>query len=366
MLPVITSRDGSGPSASVKAAHVTTVDPRADERWQQLVSRVPSDVFHSPAWMRVLADTYGFDLRSHLALDAEGTPVGGLPFCRISDLVGDRLVTLPFSDYCDPIASDDETWKALTACHLTQGRVAVIRCVHNLLPLADVRWTGVKQAKWHGLDLRPDLDQLWRGFHESTHRAIRKSQRHGVIVQPARTMDELRAFYDMHLAVRKHKYQMLAQPYGFFENIWHHFVERGAGFLLTARYQDQIIAGVLFLRWKDTLYYKFNASVLSTLEHRPNDQLIWEGIQRAKQSGCTALDFGLSDCDQDGLIRYKRKFATLEKTIFFLRHSPDARPRTDERPVRELLSAMAQLFVDPTVPDRVTEQAGERLYRYFS
>lgn len=365
-MPVVTSLDSSGPSASLEGSHVTTVDPRTDERWQQLVYRVPSDVFHSPAWMRVLGDTYGFELQSHLALDAEGTPVGGLPFCRISDVVGDRVVTLPFSDYCDPIASDQETWRALTARHLAQGCVAVIRCVHNVLPLSDVRLTAVKQAKWHGLDLRPDLDELWRGFHESTHRAIRKSQRNGVIVEPARTMDELRAFYDMHLAVRKYKYQMLAQPYGFFENIWHHFIEREAGFLLTARYQDQITAGVLFLRWKDTLYYKFNASLSSNLEHRPNDQLIWEGIKRAKQSGCTALDFGLSDWDQDGLIRYKRKFATLEKTIFFLRHSPDAGQRSQENGVRELLSAITQLFVDPTVPDRVTEQAGERLYRYFS
>lgn len=365
-IPAITVPDTPRSAVVPNGVNVTTVDPRTDSRWLHLVNRLPSDVFHSPAWMRVLSETYGFDPRAHLALDEDGTPIGGLPFCPISDILGNRLVTLPFSDYCDPLADDGETWTALIARHLGQNCAAVVRCVHNPLPVADPRFTVVKQAKWHGLDLRPDLGQLWQGFHESTHRAIRKSERDGVIVQPAQSRDELRAFYDMHLAVRKYKYRLLAQPYGFFLAIWQHFVEADAGFLLLARYQDRIIAGAIFLKWKDSLYYKFNASVSETLAHRPNDQLIWEGIKRAKEIRCTAVDFGLSDWDQDGLIRYKRKFATTEKTIFFLRHSRDLPSVSQEKSAKELLAAITQLFVDRTVPDHVTERAGQCLYRYFS
>jgi CelD/BcsL family acetyltransferase involved in cellulose biosynthesis len=159
---------------------------------------------------------------------------------------------------------------------------------------------------------------------------------------------------------------MLAQPYQFFENIWRHFIEQRAGFLLLARYQDQIIAGAMFLKWKETLYYKFTASASAALEHRPNDLILWEGIKRARESGCTAFDFGLSDWDQDGLIRFKRKFGTVEKTISFLRHSPARPARGEEQSIRDLLSALTQLFVDRTVPDAVTERAGECLYRYFT
>src|SRR5947208_903015 len=78
-------------------AAVVTLDPRTDTCWQSLVERMRSDVFHSPAWMRVLGDTYGLDVRAHLVLDDRGTPVGGLPFCHIHDMVGDRIVTMPFS-----------------------------------------------------------------------------------------------------------------------------------------------------------------------------------------------------------------------------------------------------------------------------
>ena len=354
-----------GPVLTAAVTTLIAVDPRCDPHWRDLVERVRSDVFHSPAWMRVLADTYGLELRAHIALDDAGTPIGGVPYCHISDIFGDRIAVLPFSDYCDPLVNDPAVWAALMSEPMHQRCPVMIRCLHNDLPLGDPHFELVKKAKWHGLDLGPDLDSLWRGFHDSTHRAIHKSQRNGVVVEPARTPAELRQFYDMHLAVRKYKYQMLAQPYRFFENIWRHFLESGAGFLMLARHQERVIAGAMFLRWKNTLYYKFNASMPANLEHRPNDQIIWEAIRCARESGCSALDFGLSDWDQDGLIRYKRKFGSVEKTISFLRYTPVS-PRRADKQTRELLSALTRLFVDRAVPDEVTERGGDNLYRYFS
>jgi lipid II:glycine glycyltransferase (peptidoglycan interpeptide bridge formation enzyme) len=241
-----------------------------------------------------------------------------------------------------------------------------VRCLHNNLPLGDERFSLFKEAKWHGLDLRPELDALWSAMHESTHRAIRKSQRAGLVVRPAQSEDELRAFFDMHLKIRKYKYGLLAQPYTFFQNIWRRFVETEQGFLLLALCENKIVAGDFFLMFKDTLYYKFNASLPGDLSHRPNDLLIWEGIQRGKNQGLKLLDFGLSDIDQEGLIRYKRKFGTQEKTISFLRHEPNGGPTPAEKEMRALLGKLTTRFTDQLVPDLVTERAGEDLYRLFT
>src|SRR5204862_531939 len=108
------------------------------------------------------------------------------------------------------------------------------------------------------------------------------------------------------------------QPYRFFEAIWQAFVEAERGALLLAEHDDQPIGGILLLEWKSTLYYKFNASAHANLTHRPNDLLMWQAIQHGKARGLTRMDFGLSDWDQEGLIRYKRKFASEEKSISFL------------------------------------------------
>jgi len=346
--------------------NLVRVDPRTDPLWRQLLGQVPSSVFHSPEWMQVLSDTYGWKPSAHIVVDEHRRPQAGMPFCRICDILGERIVALPFSDYCDPLVNDRESWRFLIDQLDSEGHPITVRCLHNELPLGDTRFSLVKQAKWHRLDLRPEPEALWKGMSDSTHRAIRKSEREGLSVRMAQAEPELRAFFEMHLKVRKYKYGLLAQPYSFFQNIWHHFVEPGHGFLLLAIHEHKIVAGDFFLEWKDTLYYKFNASISDDLSHRPNDLLIWQGILEGKNRGLQYLDFGLSDIDQEGLIRYKRKFGSEERTISFLRHTPDGSPSPVEKEMRALLSKLTNRFTDQLVPDPVTERAGEDLYRLFT
>ncbi len=130
----------------------------------------------------------------------------------------------------------------------------------------------------------------------------------------------MRQFFDMHLSIRKYKYQLLAQPYRFFEKIWQHLIQSGHGSLVTIHHGEEVISGAIFLRWQGKCYYKFGASKREFLSLRPNDLLIWSGIEYAKASGDSYFDLGLSDWDQDGLIAFKRKFATDEKTISFLEY----------------------------------------------
>src|SRR5690606_30698311 len=115
----------------------------------------------------------------------------------------------------------------------------------------------------------------------------------------AESEDDLRAFFEMHLRVRKHKYGLLAQPYRFFRSIWDNFLVPGRGRLLLARVDGRVVGGVLYLDWGDTVYYKFNASDPGDLGVRPNDLLVWEGLRRAHESGMRWFDFGVSDWDQE-------------------------------------------------------------------
>lgn len=343
---------------------IICVDPQDDPLWQRLVDNHRSSVFHSPGWIRVLRETYGLEICAHVILDSAGEPQAGIPFCRIVDIMGARIVTLPFSDHCDPLIGERDHWNCLIDKLLVEHCPINIRCLHNSLPLADQRFALVKQAKWHGLDLQPDLDTLWRSLHDKA--SIRKAQRSGVVVQIAHGQEALRSFFEMHLKTRKSKYRLLAQPYRFFENIWHHFVEEQNGLLMVAIYQGETIGGVLLLEWKDGLYYKFNASVPSHLAHRANDLLMWEAIKYGRAKGYTYMDFGLSDWDQEGLVQYKRKFATEEKAISFLRYLDDGAPAQQEKQIRNLLPQLTDLFTDESVPDHVTERAGDALYRFFT
>jgi len=157
---------------------------------------------------------------------------------------------------------------------------------------------------------------------------------------------------------------MLAQPLAFFEALHEIFSPSDRITVLIAEHEGEPIAGILLLEWHDTLYYKFNASLKQ--HFRPNDLMAWEAMLLGHRRGLTRLDFGVSDLDQPGLVRYKSKFATEERDIDFLQYLPVAYsdPRGDQ--ASEVLGRMTQLLTDTSVPDEITRAAGGELYRFFA
>jgi CelD/BcsL family acetyltransferase involved in cellulose biosynthesis len=345
--------------------NIISIDPQHDALWQKLVNKHRSDVFHSPAWINVLNATYDFDIKALVVLDDDGEPRSGLAYGRIEDMMDPRIASLPFSDFCDPLVNDPDDWDALFTRLLAEDCRLNLRCLHNDLPLSEERLTFVNRAKWHCIDLRREVDDLWMGMDGAARRAIKKAQRQGITVRVAQDKDDLRAFFLLHLKLRKYKYNLLAQSYSFFENIWDNFIPQGHGALMVAVYEDQVIGGVFFLEWQNKFYYKFNASDQDQVTLRPNDLVVWEGMQYGREKGYDYLDFGLSDWDQEGLLQYKRKFATEEKTISFLRYTPDGAPGDKEKQIRKLLPQLTDLLAHNDVPDEVTEKAGDLLYQYF-
>jgi hypothetical protein len=77
-------------------------------------------------------------------------------------------------------------------------------------------------------------------------------------VRVGESIDDVRSFFDLHLHVGSYKYQLLAQPWPFFEHLWTHL---SAGPWTSAARRDGRTGarGVLFLEWAHD-YYKFNAS----------------------------------------------------------------------------------------------------------
>lgn len=342
---------------------IREVDPRRDEIWSTLVDEAESDVFHSPAWLRVLANTYDFEPRAVVALQ-DGRPVAGVPFCRVEGLKGVRNASLPFSDYCDPLVETSEQWEQLVEPILSEGIPYTMRPLHNDLALGDQRFRRTGEAKWHAVDLSEEADEIWSGLSSSARRAVRKAGRESVELRHAESVKDLREFFELHLRVRKYRHGLLAQPFRFFESIFDEFLSEEEGTLLLASRDGEVVAGVLYLEWKDKLYYKFNAWDSDYSAARPNDAIMWAGVEYGKKRNLALLDLGLSDSDQEGLLRYKRKYASVEGDIAFLTSgdSEDA-----GSPVSmDFVPRVVDLFTRDEVPDEITERAGEILYPLFA
>jgi lipid II:glycine glycyltransferase (peptidoglycan interpeptide bridge formation enzyme) len=302
-------------------------------------------------------------------LDQAGEPVAGLAFVHLNDMLGERISALPFCDYFDPLVDDLAQWRALIDPMLNAGAPMTLRTLHNTVAHTDERFAHVNRAKWHVNDIAAlTLDEIWMQRLDSHRRnGIKRAERDGVSVSIRYEPEAARAFFNLHLAIRKDKYKLLAQPARFIDNIHEHFVAHGHGAFLTADYNGATIGAMLVLHWRDTLYYKLSASVRGELRVRPNDLLQWHMIKYAKEAGLARIDLGLSDWDQSGLIDFKRKYATEEKTITFLKYQPAGYvPTKSERETRAMLGKLTALLTQPDVPDAITERAGDMLYQYFA
>lgn len=338
------------------------VDVRNGDFWTGMAEHRLGSLFSSPPWVEALARTYGFTISASVA-GRHNAVENAILFSHVSDLRGDRVVCLPFSDYCDPLVEGGEAWDELVEPILALGLPVTLRCLRHEHALRDHRFAMVGEALWHGVDLTRDEEALWTGLSGSARQNVRKAQRNGVVVREERSLDAVHAFHRMHRHLRKSKYRLLAQPVAFFENLYEQFAPDDRLTVLLAEVDGTPIAGIFFLEWQGTLYYKFNASTDQTL--CPNDLLAWEGIRMGRRRGLSRLDFGLSDIRQPGLVRYKRKYATEERTITMLRWQPPGHSDPRGELASRTLSRLTHLLTAPEVPDEIAGEAGAELYRFF-
>ncbi len=338
-------------------------DPRTDPRWRRLATGAHGSVFTSPPWIDAVCATYDFTPVGTILLDWEGQPRAGLAWVPISDIRGDRLVSLPFSDRAEPLTDDQVDWKALVDGVIAAAAPLTLRCFDTAVPVGDPRFHQVAAAAWHGTPLDGDVEEIRRRLSQHARRNITVSERDGVRIEAHTDRDAVHRFHRLHVSLRKRKYRLLAQPVELFDRIWDAFAADDAIVTMLAHAGDELIAGAVFLTWGDTLYYKFGASRHEHLALRPNDALFWAGIRWGAQRGAQLVDWGLSDLDQPGLISYKRKWATEERRIVTLRAGGE-HARSDSQ-AGAMLGELTRLLTDDAVPDEVTRQSGALLYRYF-
>lgn len=327
-----------------------------------LRSHAMGSVFGSRSWIEALAAAYGIAVQAS-TIERNGAAKAAILFSEIEDIRGRRIISLPFSDYVDPLVEDPADWSRLVTPLLEKGVPVRFRCLRNALPAADPRFMLTGTALWHAADLSRPEAEMWMGLDNSARQNIRKAERSGVVIRQGKTVDDLRIFYRMHGHVRKSKYRLFAQPFSFFEGLHAAFAPEDRIVVLLAEQDGAALGGILFLIHRDTLYYKFNASTDAVL--RPNDLLVWSGMVFGRSHGLSRLDFGLSDPSQPGLVRFKQKFATEERTISVLQSTPAGYADPRGEAAGHVLHRLTEILTSPEIPDDVTRVVGDEVYRFF-
>jgi len=339
------------------------IDPTRDVRWDALSRTDGASLFVSPPWLRAIAGTYGFEIEAALLVGDAGEPRSGIAYCQLDDAMGRRIVSTPFCDFCDPVETGPQDWVPLIRPLLDTGCPVQLRVTSpGWEQLPELAPASVDRHHRVPLDCEPD--HLWLRLDPAARRNVQRARKLGVEVRFDTSPAGLDAFYALHSLTRQVKHGLLAQPRRFFHQIHAEFHPSDAVAVALALLDGQPVAGIVLLEWNGRAYYKFNASDPAALHARPNDLLMWECLVRSRLRGRDALDLGLSSGHQEGLARYKRKFAATETSIWTLLGGPH--PAAHHRDLGAALRALTRLLVDARVPPDVREGASDALYRYFT
>jgi hypothetical protein len=333
----------------------------ADQRWENFIkSNIEATIFHHPAWIQVLSDCYGFKPFIAVVCDNTGNIRAGVPMAGVGGwLTGHRWVSLPFSDYCNPLF-DDPIW--LTT--LTDGLMQVSR--EKSVPDVELRWgfpptegiLPVSQFVLHTLRLDRDIEKVSKEVHRTQYQNVKRAEREGIVIERGKGLEEMRIFYHLQCLTRR-RHGLPVQPWKFFEQLYYQLLERGLGFILLAKQAERYLAGGVFLCMQQTLTYKYAASDDQEKQFiRSNHLLTWNAIQWGCNNGFKRFDFGRCDLEDAGLRTFKIRWGAEESILYY---SYFFKPPRQENPS---FMPLMQSVIRKS-PLWVVTITGELLYKYF-
>jgi CelD/BcsL family acetyltransferase involved in cellulose biosynthesis len=326
-----------------------------------------SSVFHSSAWLTALSRTYGFKPVAYTTCPNDEELKNAVVFCRVDSwLTGRRLISLPFSDHCEPLVDAEDDLEALSALLDQEVRNEKWRYM-ELRPLGRFEISPALQTttlafSFHRLDLTPDLVVLFRNLHKSSiQRKIRRAEREGLKYREGSNQSLLDHFYGLFMRTRK-RHKLPPPPRKWFANLMESFGEK---LKIRAVFKDErLVAAMMTIHHKDTMFYKYGCSDARYNHLGSMPSLYWRAIHDAKRQHCRFFDLGRTDIDQQGLITFKNRWGATETTLNYLRYGV-ARGSTHSLDlITSNWKSRAAKYVLEHLPLGILSLTGRALYRH--
>ena len=253
-----------------------------------------------------------------------------------SFLTGKRAVSLPFTDYCEPLVPHVEVSKVLFEAIVEEGRKRQWKYV-ELRGGTDFLGDGPASAWFyrHTLDLTPGAETLFKSLRDSTRRNIKKAEKEGVEVRFESSPEALREFYRLNCLTRR-EHGLPPQPWHFFALLHEEILARGMGTVALAFYQGNAVAANVYLHTNGEAIYKYGASDKTYQNLRAANLVMWEAIKRyagkaPRASASAAPSPKTRACASSRRAGAQRR-ASSTTTVTTWRPAPSSRGRRSCRP----------------------------------
>jgi CelD/BcsL family acetyltransferase involved in cellulose biosynthesis len=350
---------GGGPAATT----VYEFNPLCDPRWETLVRNHPrASVFHSTSWLRALKTAYGYDPAVVTTCPRQAALTNGLVFCRVKSwLTGLRMVSLPFSDHCEPLVNHSGELDDLLIRmrqHVDSGRWKYV----EIRPAFCQPGSGTGFGKsltycFHRLNLIGSTQELFHNFHKScVQRKIRRAEREGLKYEEGTSDILLHHFYRL-LVITRRRLFLPPQPLSWFRALIASF---GEDLKIRVVSKDGLpVASILTISNQTSMVYKYGCSDVRFNRFGGMALLLWIAIQEAKGKGLDEFDMGRSDGGNPGLISFKDHWGAVGAHLHYWRY-----PSRTEGMGNSWQKNMLRRIV-PATPNAVLRMMGKHLYGHI-
>jgi CelD/BcsL family acetyltransferase involved in cellulose biosynthesis len=332
-----------------------------DPSWLRLVHEHPAaTAFHHPAWSNAISSTYGFPSYVLAQQGPDGTIVAGLPAHEVqTPFRRRRIVALPFTDHCAPLAIDGassssfvgalERWREVGGGHAIEVRSAL-----PAVTAAQQKTIGTRRLI--ELDAEPAIT-FARLHRNRIQKRVRRARELGVEVSITRARAARSIFYGLHCDTRRRQ-GVPVQPRRFIENVWESVIEAGLGFVVIASIRSVPIATALVLSWNRHLIYKFGASDRAHWNLGANYLVHWTAMEWGCANGYLDYDFGRTDTEHESLREFKSAWGGCEVPLIYSYLGSPGPRRAGGR------GSSALAYMIKRSPMLIGRGVGELLYRY--
>jgi hypothetical protein len=297
------------------------VDP-AD--WDDFVQAHPwGTVYHLTAWRRVLQKAFPHIEGRFLLLrsSADGRLLGGLPLYTVKSwLLGNRLVSIPFASFCDPLVPDsgllarlvDEAWRFAGLRKLSSLEIRLFRA-GTLAEEAGL--APALYSRHHFTDLKKPVEKLWDSFSKtSVKQQVQRAEKAGIQISSGPDDEALAVFAHM-LSDNRQRHSLPNLPFRFFEAMKRELGPDRLSCWLARDQNGKPLAGLIGWRLGDRFAVEYAGDFVEARDVGANQLLYWCVMQAARSIGCGSFSFGRTGLDNEGLRRYKLHWGTIEEDL---------------------------------------------------
>ena len=275
---------------------IVDIDSLDVQQWNELLMKSEvCDAFQTYEWALVLRNSMNVEPLFLLVQDKEET-IGGVMFFKkkmfgISDCYeirgGPLCVGKNKTAVMEKIIKTFDKKKA-RSIYLLFVPFPLINCSFRKMFKAE----GYRSFPFSTIiiDLRRPLKDIWRALDKGARRAIKKAERVGVKATIAKTWQEWKTYYNLHMVHTREK-NYPEDPYEFFKEMFklHH---KNMSRLFVAKHEDQMIAGMLFLIYRKNMICLQSAYLDAYRWYNPNHLIRWRSIEWARENSVTTYDIG--------------------------------------------------------------------------